>query len=194
MKGSLVKPHGPDDRYIQNQPLCFTGEKRKLSWFSEKKISVNWKSWLVEPIRVFLGWSQHQKVTSNLFFPWKIINGVWSSENLVVSNSLQPYGPSSVRLLCLRDSPGRNTGVGCHFLQGIFLTQGLNLGLLHCRQILYHLSHLRKPALLDIVSQILPWHFLDMKNHEVRSYNRLIGKSASPSDMEVQRRGLATLF
>ena len=34
--------------------------------------------------------------------------------------------------------PGKNTGVGCHFLlQGIFLTQGLNLCLLHCRQILY---------------------------------------------------------
>ena len=33
-------------------------------------------------------------------------------------------------------------GVGCHsVLQGIFLTQGLNPGLLHCRQILYHLSH-----------------------------------------------------
>ena len=32
--------------------------------------------------------------------------------------------------------------MGCHFLlQGIFLTQELNLGLLHCRQILYHLSH-----------------------------------------------------
>ena len=134
------------------------------------------------------------KVTSNLFFPWKIINRVWSSENLVMYNSLQPYGPSSVRLLCLRDSPDRNTGVGCHFLQGIFLTQGLNLGLLHCRQILYHMSHLGKPALLDIVSQILPWHFLDMKNHEVRSYNRLIGMSASPSDMEVQRRGLETVF
>ena len=40
------------------------------------------------------------------------------------------------------DSPGKNTGVGSHaLLQGIFLTQGLNLGLLHCRQILYHLSH-----------------------------------------------------
>ena len=39
---------------------------------------------------------------------------------------------------------GKNTGVGCHFLlQGIFLTQGSNPGLLHCRQILYHLSHLR---------------------------------------------------
>ena len=36
----------------------------------------------------------------------------------------------------------KNSGVGSHsLLQGIFLTQGLNLGLLHCRQILYHLSH-----------------------------------------------------
>ena len=40
------------------------------------------------------------------------------------------------------DSPGKNTGVGCHaLLQGIFLTQGLNPGLPHCRQILYCLSH-----------------------------------------------------
>ena len=32
--------------------------------------------------------------------------------------------------------------MGCHsLLQGIFPTEGLNLGLLHCRQILYHLSH-----------------------------------------------------
>ena len=50
------------------------------------------------------------------------------------------YNPpsSSVRGI-LHD---RNTGVGCHFLlQGIFPTQGLNLGLLHCRQTLYRLSH-----------------------------------------------------
>ena len=44
------------------------------------------------------------------------------------------------------DSPGKNTGVGCHsLLQGIFLTQGLNQCLLclrHGRQILYRLSHL----------------------------------------------------
>ena len=38
--------------------------------------------------------------------------------------------------------PGKNTGVGCHFLlQGIFPTQGSNPGLLHCRQILYRLSY-----------------------------------------------------
>ena len=37
------------------------------------------------------------------------------------------------------DFPGKNTGVGCHFvLQGIFLTQGSNLHLLLGRQILYH--------------------------------------------------------
>ena len=41
-----------------------------------------------------------------------------------------------------RDFPGMNTGVGCHsLLQGIFPTQGLNTGLLHCRQIFYHVSH-----------------------------------------------------
>ena len=42
----------------------------------------------------------------------------------------------------LWDSPGKNTGVGCHFLlQEIFPTQGLNVGLPSCRQTLYHLSH-----------------------------------------------------
>ena len=46
------------------------------------------------------------------------------------------------RLLHPWDSPGKSTGVGCHFLlQGIFLTQRSNPGLLHCRQTLYHLSH-----------------------------------------------------
>ena len=40
------------------------------------------------------------------------------------------------------DSPGKGTGVGCHFLvQGIFPTQGSNPGPLHCTQTLYPLSH-----------------------------------------------------
>ena len=42
---------------------------------------------------------------------------------------------------CPWDSPGKNIGVGCHFLlQGTFLIQGSNPGLQHCRQILYQLS------------------------------------------------------
>ena len=44
------------------------------------------------------------------------------------------------------NSPGQNTGVGiCSLLQGIFPTQGSNPGLLHCRQILYQLSHKGSP-------------------------------------------------
>ena len=51
----------------------------------------------------------------------------------VMSSSLRLHGEwPAARLLCPWDSPGKNTGVGCHFLlQGIFLTQGLNLWLLH---------------------------------------------------------------
>ena len=65
---------------------------------------------------------------------------------LVMSDSsLQLHGLQPTRLLCPWDSPGKNTGAGCHFLlQGIFPTQGLNPYfpcLLHCRQILYPLSH-----------------------------------------------------
>ena len=48
-------------------------------------------------------------------------------------------------LSCL-DFPGKNIGVGCHaLLQGMFPAQESNLGLLHCRQILYQLSHQGKP-------------------------------------------------
>ena len=57
------------------------------------------------------------------------------------------------------DSAGKNTGVGCHaLLQGIFPTQGLNPGLPHCRQILYHLSHQKSPQeLLAWRGLSLPW-------------------------------------
>ena len=55
----------------------------------------------------------------------------------VVSDSLLPHGLEPTRLLHQWDFPGKSTGVVCHFLlQGIFLTQELNLGLPHCRQTL----------------------------------------------------------
>ena len=55
------------------------------------------------------------------------------------------------------DSPCKNTGVGCHaLLQGIFpiqgSNQGSNLGLLHCRWILYQLSHQGSPRILEWVT------------------------------------------
>ena len=60
-----------------------------------------------------------------------------SESHSVVSNFLQPHG-----LYSPWNSLGQNTGVGSlSLLQGIFPTQGLNPGLLHCRWILYQLSH-----------------------------------------------------
>ena len=62
----------------------------------------------------------------------------------VESDSLRPHGLYPARLLSLWDSLGKNTEMGCHALvQGIFPSQGSNPGLLHCRQILYSLNHLR---------------------------------------------------
>ena len=112
---------------------------------------------------------------------------------------MRPHRRQPTRLCHPWDSPGKNTGVGCHFLLqcmkmksesevaqscptlcdpmdcslpgfsvhgifqarilewvanflllGIFSTQGLNLGLLHCRQILYCLSHQGNPKYLAL--------------------------------------------
>ena len=59
---------------------------------------------------------------------------------------MQLFGLQPARLLCPLDSPGKNTGVGYHFLlQGIFQTQGSNPGFPYYRQILYRLSHEGSP-------------------------------------------------
>ena len=69
----------------------------------------------------------------------------WSESHSVVSRSLWPHG-----LYSPWNSPGQNTGVGSlSLLQGIFPTQGLNPGLLHCRRILYQLSHKGSPRILE---------------------------------------------
>ena len=65
-----------------------------------------------------------------------------------MSNSLQPHG-----LYSPWNSPGQNTGVGSlSLLQGILPTQGLNIGLPHCRWILYQLNHKGNPRILEWVA------------------------------------------
>ena len=60
--------------------------------------------------------------------------------------TLQLHGLQPTRLLSPQDSQGKNTGLGSHsLLEGIFQTQGLNPGLLHCRQIIYHLIYQGSP-------------------------------------------------
>ena len=65
-----------------------------------------------------------------------------------MSDSLGPCGLQPARLFSPWNFLGKNTGVGCHSLlqgEGSVLTQGSNLGLLHGRLILYHLSHQGSP-------------------------------------------------
>ena len=72
--------------------------------------------------------------------------------------------------------------MGSHsFLQEIFPTQGSNLGLLHCRQIVYHLSHQGRPSASE-GSQCMPspnmplWH----KNYfELKAFEKTPGSISS---------------
>ena len=76
---------------------------------------------------------------------WKKVKVLVSQSCLTSCNSTDLPGSSPW------DSPGKNTGVGCHsHLQGIFETQGSNPGLLHCRQNLYYLIHQGSSCLMHI--------------------------------------------
>ena len=67
-----------------------------------------------------------------------------------------PKGPA--RLLRPLDFPGKNTGMGCHFLlQGIFPTQGWNPGLLHCKQSLYCLLKKDMATHSSTLAWKIPW-------------------------------------
>ena len=70
-----------------------------------------------------------------------------SESRSLVFDSLWPHG-----LYSPWNSPGQNNGVGSlSLLQGIFRSQESNPGLLHCRQILYQLSHKGNPGILEWV-------------------------------------------
>ena len=75
---------------------------------------------------------------------------------LVAQSCPTLFDPMDQAPFCPRNSLDKYIGVGCHpLLQGIFPTQGSNLGLLHCRQILYHLSHERELSMGEKIA--LKW-------------------------------------
>ena len=91
--------------------------------------------------------------------------------------TLQFHGLQPARLLCPWDSPGKYTGVGCNFLlQGIFLTEGSNPGLPHCRQTLCCLR-------LGYFT-CRPWD----KHFHQRALNYLIGRNKSLDFLENVRK------
>ena len=72
---------------------------------------------------------------------------------LFVSDSVTPWTVGQPGSSVHGDFRGKNIGVGWHFLlQWVFLTQGLNPDLLHCRQILYLLSY--QPWYITLIKYI----------------------------------------
>ena len=81
----------------------------------------------------------------SLILKEKMLHGIEPLyQSSVMSDSLRSFRLQPTRLLCQQDFPGKDTGVGFHFLlQGIFPSQGSNpcpLCIPHCRWILYPLS------------------------------------------------------
>ena len=106
----------------------------------------------------------------------------WKVKLLSRVQLLRPHGLQPTRLLCPWDFPGKDTGVGCHFLlQGIFPTQELNPGVLHCRQILYQLSYKGSPTSMwsNWNSGIL---LTTLKNYMVVSYKVKQASTLWPSN------------
>ena len=117
-------------------------------------LMVQWVKNLPEMLELLEMWVQplgkedpleKKMATHSLFLPEK----PQGQRNLVGCESEPtPMKTLVTQLLCPWNSQGENSGVGSHsLLQGIFLTQGSNPGLLHCRQILYCLSHPGSPCI-----------------------------------------------
>ena len=115
----------------------------------------------------------------------------WCVSCSVVSDSLRPHGLQPARL-CPWNSSGKNTGVGSHsLLQGFFPTQGLNLGLRHCRKTLYSLNHqgspkykIRAKKTFSFLVTLKPrlWFLFAQKNHGVCTYG--LGKVGKSKDLQ----------
>ena len=123
-KSILGKPHSGN---------IFPRVLERFNWSSEKEnnsgvcVCVKWykKRWSVH-----VCWMEQNILTYNE-----------SVSCSIVSNSLRVYGLQPTRLLCPWDSPGQTTGVDCLLIPGDLPNPGVEPDLLHCRQILYHLSH-----------------------------------------------------
>ena len=118
---------------------------QKKPWNNRTITFVQWKEWI---------WTQTLHPLQKLTLCFLFDQGFWvcrgrSVSHWVVGHSVSlfetPWTVAHQAPLSM-NSPGRNTGVSSHaLLQRIFPNQGLKPGLLHCRQILYCLSHQGSP-------------------------------------------------
>ena len=131
-----------------------------------------------QPTPVFLPGISHGQRSLAGYSPWGCKESdmtehlMWSVEIMKNENeredlSVMPYSLQSHGLYSPWNSPGQNTGVSSLSLpQGIFPTQGSNPGLLHCRKILYQLSHRGSPRILEWVANLFSRGYSQPRNEE----------------------------
>ena len=109
----------------------------------------------------------------------------------VVSNSLRPHGLQPTRLLCPWNFPGKNTGVGCHFLlQGIFLTQRSSFASPALAGRFFTTMPCGKQILKWRLLSLLSWvklHFLNPMPSSLLVYFSLFWWNISPSNFPRKR-------
>ena len=138
----LFSPFPPTIHFQTEKTWSFIFLILSKNFVNNKAISVLLRSTLQSQFQEcsFMSWFL---TLWSIDFVWLVLHDLKVCVSCsVMSNSLQPHELQLARLLYPWDSPGKNSGVSCHYLlQGIFLTQGMNLGLLYRRWILYLLSH-----------------------------------------------------
>ena len=109
--------------------------------------------------------------------------------------TLWPRRLYSATFLCPWDFSGRNTGVGCYaFLQGIFLTQGSNLHLLHQQTGSLPLSHQKSPEYPFLIKTelLLASHSISLHPRWRSSPSVVTLVTPGPAEMPLYQRRLLT--
>ena len=122
-------------------PLSLGFSRQECKSQPQWDITSHLSEWLLPKRQEIASVSEDVKERESLCTVGETVNWCKSESRSLVSDTLRPHA-----LYSPWNSPGQNTGVGSlSLLQGIFPTQRLNPGLLHCRRILYQLSHKGSP-------------------------------------------------
>ena len=118
-KSTAAEPGGPWDSQSPRQGCGLTHSKHTPDRYPHTHISPVF--WISFPFRSpeSIEWSSLGYTTGPHLVICFICSSVYESESAgrsVLSDSLWPRGLQPARLLCPQDSPGKNTGVGCHSL------------------------------------------------------------------------------
>ena len=120
-----------------------------MTHFIYEELKLFWKAWISQ--QVFSN-NEPKSAVMKASPAWYCFKLLEESNSTLVLLSTWGWTPGTVvhQAPLSMEFPGKNTGVDSQsLLQGIFSTPGLDLDLLHCRPIVYHLNHQGRPLSLS---------------------------------------------